>query len=142
VLAASADLDDVEARLASAQALARLQETSRAYTDLNEARRLHETCDQSEDTIYAMPHWRMALSAAQVYALAGDVTRCEDELALVVPPAAIQRWESQTEMQRVIAYAKSGDDSTASHIIESTVSSGNFDERSVVLTEMRREALS
>jgi transcriptional regulator with XRE-family HTH domain len=142
VLAEAANVDDVEARLASAQALARLQETSRAYADLVEARRLHEVCDQSEDTIYAMPHWRMALSAAHVYALAGDVTRCEDELALVAPPAVIQRWETQVDMQRAVAYGRSGDGSTAAQIVESTVNAGNFDERSVILAEMRKDALS
>jgi transcriptional regulator with XRE-family HTH domain len=141
VLAEAADVDDVEARLASAQALARLQETARAYAALVEARRLHEVCDQSEDTIYAMPHWRMALSAAHVYALAGDVTRCEDELALVAPPAVVQRWEAQADMQRAVAYGKSGDRSTAAQIVESIVNSGNFDERSVILTEMRKDAL-
>ncbi|HEV2372846.1 MAG TPA: helix-turn-helix transcriptional regulator [Streptosporangiaceae bacterium] len=133
-------VDDVEAQLAVAEAYARLCDRSNAISALDRARRIHETADQSETTIYAMPPWRMALSSAYVYALLGDVNSCDSELAAVAPPAAVQRWESQLELERAVAHSCSGDVTTGSVIAERVMRETRDEERSVVLMEMYREA--
>lgn len=109
VLLMSADVHDVEAKLAAAQASARRSERTEALRSLRKAYKIHEASDQSEATIYAMPPWRMELSSAYVHALLGDVNGCESHLAAVSPPLSVQRWESQLEIQRAVALARSGD---------------------------------
>jgi len=139
VLILAAGVQDVEAKLAVAQAYARLGEHRQALESLDEARRIHGSVDQSETTIYAMPPWRMALSSAYVYALMGNVEGCEAELAGVTPPTAVQRWESQKEIQRAVAHARSGDIIGGSQLAESVLKSTPLEERSIVLMEMYRE---
>jgi transcriptional regulator with XRE-family HTH domain len=138
VLVLASDVHDVEAKLAVAQAFARLGAKAKALASLNEARRIHESVDQSETTIYAMPPWRMALSAAYVYALIGDVQRCDAELVEVSPPPFVQRWESQLKIQRAVACARSGDIVSGSQLAESVLRDTPKEERSIVLMEMYR----
>lgn len=133
-------VDDVEAQLAVAQAYARLGEPELAERGLNDARRIHERADQSEETIFAMPPWRMALSSAYVYALAGDVNRSEHELAEVHPPATVARWEAQLKIQRAVALSRSGDRASGSQLANQVMRAAPAEERSVVLSEMCQEA--
>jgi hypothetical protein len=141
VIAVASGVSDVEAKLAAAQALARLQETARAVAELDEARRIHETTNQGENTIFAMPPWRMALSSAYVFALLGDVKRCELELATVVPPPWVKRWEAQLEMQRAVAYSKSGDLATGVSIAGPIMNALPDSQRGLVLSGMYDEVI-
>jgi hypothetical protein len=140
VLVLASGVEDVEAKLAVAQAYARLDLSAQARAALDEARRLHDIADQSESTIYAMPAWRMALSSSYVYALLGDVQGCNDELAAVTPPPVVRRWEAQREIQRAVAYTRSGDTAngavTANKVMHETLE----EERSIVFSEMYKEA--
>jgi len=138
-MAIASGVDDVEARLAIAQAYARMGESSLARIALDQARRIHEVTDQSETTIFAMPPWRMALSSAHVYALLGDVTKCHDELSTVAPPPTVKRWEAQLEMQRALASAKDGDTAAALDAARALLQSIPKEEHSIVLAEMFRE---
>ncbi len=142
ILALASGVDDIEAKLAVAQAYARLGEGELAKSALADARRIHESADKSETTIYAMPPWRMALSTAYVYALMGKVKECETELASVAPPAAVQRWQSQLEIQRAVAYARSGDVIGGIQLADSVLRDTLPEERSIVLMEMYREVRS
>jgi transcriptional regulator with XRE-family HTH domain len=133
-------VDDVEAQLAVAQAYARLGEPKLAERGLSDARRIYERADQNEETIFAMPPWRMALSSAYVYALKGDVEHSESELAEVHPPASVARWEAQLEIQRAVALSHSGDQTAGSQLANLVMRATPAEERSVVLSEMCREA--
>ncbi|HEY2575352.1 MAG TPA: helix-turn-helix transcriptional regulator [Streptosporangiaceae bacterium] len=139
VLLMSADVQDVEAKLATAQAYARVGERTEALRSLRNAHQIHAITDQSETTIYAMPPWRMALSAAYVYALLGDVNDCESQLATVRPPTSVQRWEPQLEIQRAVALARSGDIIAGIQSADKVMHATPKDERSAVLIEMYRE---
>jgi hypothetical protein len=139
VLVVASGVHDVEAYLAVSQAYARLGHGSTALENLDKARRVHENTDQSDTTIFAMPPWRMALSIAYVYALLGDVDRCERELATVAPPASVKRWEAQLEIQRAVAYAKGGDTVTGHAVARQVMRTSGEDQRSIVLLEMLRE---
>jgi hypothetical protein len=140
VIRMGADVEDVEAKLAVAQAYARVGEHKMAANELAHARRIHESTDHSEESIYAMPHWRMALSSAYVYALMGDVDDSEAELSEVRPPAAVARGESQLEIQRAVALARSGDTRSGRMMADTVMRSTPAQDRSVVLSEMCREA--
>ncbi len=133
-------VEEVEAKLAVAQAYARLDQTAQACIALTEARRLHSTADQSESTIYAMPAWRMALSSAYVYALLGDVKGCDKEHSAVVPPDTVKRWEPQREIQSAVAYTRSGDIASGAVIANKVMHKTPDEERSIVLKEMYMEA--
>lgn len=140
VLAIGSGVEDIEAKLAIAQAYARLGERTQAVKALREARYLHGTSDQSETTIYAMPAWRMSLSAAYVYALLGDVSGCESELAVVDPPVNVKRWQSQLELEHAVALARSGDTVTGIVTADKVMRATPEEERSIVLAEMYKEA--
>jgi hypothetical protein len=142
VLTLASGVEEVEAKLAVAQAYARLDQSAQARAVLDEARRLHNTTDQSESTIYAMPAWRMALSSAYVYALLGDVTGCDNELSAVAPPGIVKRWEAQREIQRAVAYKRSGDIATGAVIANKVMHDTPDEECSIILNEMYREATS
>ncbi|MGH3712964.1 MAG: helix-turn-helix domain-containing protein [Micromonosporaceae bacterium] len=139
VLAIGADVQDVEAQLAVAQAYARAGERTAALAALDSARRLHDRGDQAEGTIYAMPPWRWHLSAAYVYALLGDISANADELDGVRPPNTVRRWEAQLHMERAVAHARAGDTMTGLDLARDTLHRLPDDQRSVVLTEMARE---
>lgn len=138
VLALASGVDDVEAHLAAAQAYARLDHEREALEALVRARRAHDASDQSETTIYAMPPWRMALSTSYVYALLGDVERCNSELDTVAPPSTVKRWEAQLEIQRAVAYAKAGDRRLGLDVARDAMH-GHNEQRSIVVTEMINE---
>lgn len=140
VLTMAVGVEEVEAKLAVAQAYARLDQTAQACIALTEARRLHSTADQSESTIYAMPAWRMALSSAYVYALLGDVKGCDKEHSAVVPPDTVKRWEPQREIQSAVAYTRSGDIASGAVIANKVMHKTPDEERSIVLKEMYMEA--
>jgi hypothetical protein len=140
VLVLASGVEDVEAKLAVAQAYARLDLSAQARATLDEARRLHDMADQSESTIYAMPAWRMALSSSYVYALLGDVQGCDNELAAVRPPPAVRRWEAQREIQRAVACTRSGDTASGAVAANKVMHEAPEEERSIVLSEMYREA--
>jgi hypothetical protein len=142
VLAIAYGVHDIEAYLSVAQAYARIGEVSRALTELSNARRIHEVTDQSETTIYSMPPWRMALSSAYVYALMGDVDQCNRELDQVAPPASVKRWEAQLEIQRAVAYARAGEIKLGRETARNLMHSMPKEERSIVVLEMSREAMT
>jgi hypothetical protein len=108
VLTVAAGVEDVEAKLATAQAYARIGEPAQARWALTEARRVHVSADQSATTIYAMPPWRVALTAAHMYALMGDVKGCDAELATVTHRIWLRDGEARLGIQRAVAYARSG----------------------------------
>lgn len=132
---------DVEAYLAMAAALARVGQPTQSIKALQSARRVHETTDQSESTIYAMPPWRMALSTSYIYALLGDVARCDHELRMVAPPDSVKRWESQAVLQSAVAHAKSGDRKYGQELSRQVLADTK-EPKSVVLAEMAKEANS
>jgi transcriptional regulator with XRE-family HTH domain len=145
VLAITSDVDDIEAYLATAQAYARLSENRRAILSLNSARQSQDaaaSADENYPSIYTMPEWRMALSSAYVYALMGDPVACDKELESVDPPSEVRRWESQLEMQRAVAHTRSGDIREGRDIATKALHATPKQERSIVLAEMHREAMT
>ena len=130
--------EDVEARLAAAQAYARLDQPARSSRELESAWRLHDGDDQDEQTIYAMPAWRMALSAAYVHALQGDVAGSERLLDQVDPPPAVARWQAQRQMQHAVALARSRDAEAALELTRAIEAEAPEEERSAVLSQMCR----
>lgn len=140
VLTLAREVDDVEAHLACAQAHARLGQVRPALAALTAARRAQAAGDQSETTIYAMPGWRMALSSAMVHALLGDVDACDRELADMLPPPSVRRWEAQLQMQRAVAMARAGDLTESRVEADKVMQDLPGEQRSVVLVNMYREA--
>jgi transcriptional regulator with XRE-family HTH domain len=138
VLRLAGNADDVEARLASAQAYARLDQRERSRRELDAAWRLYETGDQNEQSIYAMPAWRMALSAGYVHALQGDVTGSDRLLDQVAPPNTVARWQTQREMQRAVAHARARDTRSALDLQRAVIAEAPEEERSAVLSQMCR----
>jgi transcriptional regulator with XRE-family HTH domain len=138
VLKLAADAEDVEARLAAAQAYARLDQHERSRRELEAAWRLYEAGDQDEQSIYAMPEWRMALSAAYVHALQGDVTGSDRLLDQVAPPKTVARWQAQRDMQRAVSLARARDTRNALALQRAVIDQAPEEERSAVLSQMCR----
>lgn len=136
ILNGAMNVSDVEAKLAVAQAYARLGERTSALGELTDARRLHDLSDQDDQTIYAMPAWRMELSSAYVYALLGDVARSDAHLDAVAPPPSVARWQAQRDMQRAVSFARAGDAREARELSAMVMSEAAPDERGAVLSKM------
>lgn len=140
VLAIANGVDSqVEALLAVAQAYARLGDRALALQALDDARRLHDSCDQDETSIYAMPNWRMAVSTAYVFALLGDPDACMAELE-GAPRPTLRRWDAQYDLQQAVALTRSGDLAGGAAAAREVWHRLPADQRSIVVAQMMREA--
>ena len=140
VLAIAKGVDgQVEALLAVAQAYARLGETDLALRALDDARRCHDSSNQDETSIYAMPAWRMAVSTAYVFALLGQPDACMAELA-GTPRPTLRRWHAQYELQMAVALTRSGDTAAGAAAAREVWGGLPADQRSIVVAQMMREA--
>lgn len=129
----------VEAFLAVAQAYARLGESAAALEALGDARRCHESADQGEGSIFAMPGWRMAVSAAYVFALLGRPNECLRELS-AAPPPTLRRWDAQYRLQQAVALCRSGDTAGGAAAAANVMRGLPEAQRSIVVVQMYREA--